>query len=94
MNNQFALPPEQFAREVLYHLQIDIIPTPVIRISWERKGRVEGQADLLIRQLKKKFITVPAEIENRVRSLPPEKLQQLAEAIFDLETFEDVKAFL
>lgn len=32
MNNQSALPPEQFAREVLYHLQIDIIPTPVIRI--------------------------------------------------------------
>jgi len=69
-----------------------------ITTSWERKGRVEGrvegQADLLIRLLKKKFTNVPTEIENQVKALPAEKLQQLAEAIFDLETFEDVKAFL
>ena len=68
-----------------------------ITTSWERKGRaegkVEGQADLLIRQLKKKFDNVPPEIETRVRNLPPEKLQQLAEAMFDLKTIEDVKNF-
>lgn len=65
-----------------------------ITTSWERKGRAEGQADLLIRLLHKKFTNVPPEMENQVKALPPEKLQQLAEAIFDLETIEDVKGFL
>jgi hypothetical protein len=69
-----------------------------ITTSWEQKGRAEGraegQADLLIRQLKKKFANVPAEIENQVRALPTEKLQELAEAIFDLETIKDIKRFL
>lgn len=73
-----------------------------ITTSWEQKGRVqgraegkvEGQADLLIRLLQKKFANVPPEMENQVKSLPAENLQQLAEAIFDLETIEDVKRFL
>ncbi len=65
-----------------------------ITTSWERKGRVEGQADLLIRLLHKKFTNIPPEMENQVKALPAEKLQQLAEAIFDLETIEDVKGFL
>ena len=73
-----------------------------ITTSWEQKGRVkgraegkvEGQADLLILQLKNRFTNMPVEIENQVRILPSEKLQQLAEAIFDLETIEDVKGFL
>ncbi len=65
-----------------------------ITTSWERKGRVEGQADLLIRLLKKKFTDVPAEIENQVKALPAEKSQELAEAIFDLKSIDDVEAFL
>jgi len=77
-----------------------------ITTSWQEKGRIEGkeegrkegivkgQADLLIRQLKKKFTNMPADMESRVRGLSAEKLQQLAEAIFDLETLEDVKSFL
>ncbi len=65
-----------------------------ITTSWERKGRVEGQADLLIRLLKKKFTNVPAEIENQVKALPAQRLQELAEAIFDLKSIDDVKAFL
>lgn len=73
-----------------------------ITTSWQEKGRVEGrmegivegQAGLLIRQLKKKFTHLPAEMEEQVRALPVEKLQQLAEAIFDIKTLEDVKAFL
>ena len=58
------------------------------------EGIVEGQAGLLIRQLKKKFPHLPAEMEEQVRAMPAEKLQQLAEAIFDIKTLEDVKVFL
>jgi len=49
---------------------------------------------LLIRLLHKKFNNVPPEIENQVKALSAEKLQQLAEAIFDLKSIEDIKAFL
>jgi len=81
-----------------------------ITTSWEEKGRVkgrmegrmegkaegkaEGQASLLLRQLKKKFGYLPVEMENRVMSMPVEKLQELAEAIFDLETIDDVNSFI
>jgi len=73
-----------------------------ITTSWEEKGRVkgktegivEGQANILVRLLKKKFSNMSVEMENQVRSLPAEKLQELAEAIFDLETIEEVRAFL
>lgn len=77
-----------------------------ITTSWEQKGkmagraegriegRAEGQADLLIRLLHKRFTTVPKEVENQVRTLPPERLQQLAEAIFDLKSIDDIKTFL
>ena len=70
--------------------------------SWQEKGRkegriegrVEGQANILVRQLKKKFNSMPAKMENQVRSLSAEKLQELAEAIFELEKLEDVQNFL
>lgn len=70
--------------------------------SWEEKGRtkgkiegkIEGQAIIVLRLLKKKFNEIPLPIENKVRMLSEDKLQQLAEAIFDLETIEDLKIFL
>ncbi|MDD4754244.1 MAG: DUF4351 domain-containing protein, partial [Desulfitobacteriaceae bacterium] len=58
------------------------------------EGIAEGQASLLLRQLKKKFGYLPVEMENRVMSMPEEKLQELAEAIFDLETIDDVNSFI
>ena len=65
-----------------------------ITTSWERKGRAEGQAELLIRLLKKKFTNVPSDLENQVRTLPPEKLQQLAETTFDLKSIDDEGFFI
>ena len=59
-----------------------------------KEGIVEGQANILVRQLKKKFNSMSAKMENQVRSLSAEKLQELAEAIFELETLEDVEIFL
>ncbi len=59
-----------------------------------KEGIVEGQANILLRLLKKKFGNIPVEMEERVKSLSMEKLQELAEAIFELETLEDVQNFL
>jgi predicted transposase/invertase (TIGR01784 family) len=65
-----------------------------ITTSWEEKGRVKGQASILLRLLKKKFGNVPVEMENRVMTMPTEKLQNLAEAIFDLGTLDEVDNFI
>jgi len=64
------------------------------RVEGRIEGRVEGQVNILVRLLKKKFSNMPVEIENRVRTLSAERLQELAETIFELETIEDVKTFL
>jgi flagellar biosynthesis/type III secretory pathway protein FliH len=58
------------------------------------EGKVEGQASILLRQLKKKFGYLPVEMENRVMTMPTEKLQNLAEEIFDLGTLDEVDNFI
>ena len=66
--------------------------------SWEEKGRIEGkiegQTEILLKLLKKRLGDVPADMENHIRSLPGDRLEQLAEAIFDLKSIDDVQAFL
>lgn len=74
--------------------------------SWEEKGRIEGrhegkiegtiegQTEILLKQLRKRFSEIPVDMEIRIKKIPGDKLEQLAEAIFDLKTIDDVKAFL
>ncbi len=62
--------------------------------SWEEKGRIEGQTEILLKQLRKRLSEIPVDMENRINKLPGEKLEQLAEAIFDLKTIDDARAFL
>ena len=62
--------------------------------SWEEKGRIEGQAEMLLKQLKKRFGEIPEDMEIRIKKLTEDKLEQLAEAIFDLESIDDVRDFL
>lgn len=83
---------EQLDQEVLKMAKT--LYDPAVEERGRQEGRQEGQADLLLRLLRKKFGPVPAEVEAAVRRLPAEKLQQLAEAIFELATLEEVKAFL
>jgi predicted transposase YdaD len=64
------------------------------RIEGKIEGKIEGQAEMLLRLLKKRFKDMPIELENKVRTLSEAKMAQLAEAIFDLKTIEDVRAFL
>jgi hypothetical protein len=72
-----------------------------ITTSWQEKGRIEGkkegilegQVTILVRLLKKKFENIPVETEDQIRSLPADKLQELAEEIFEMETIEDIQRF-
>jgi len=56
------------------------------------KGRAEGKADLLVRQLRRRFGTLPDHVEHRVRSVETDLLDAWSERIFDARTLEEVFA--
>lgn len=61
------------------------------------KGRQEAitkEKDLIVRQIKRKVGNINIELENRVKSLNIEVIEVLAEAIFDLDTVEDLQNWL
>ena len=59
-----------------------------------RKGKAEGRQEeaiaLILRQLKRRFNTIPAEIEVKINDLPIEKIEELGEALLDFQEEEDL----
>ncbi len=59
-----------------------------------RKGKAEGRQEegisLILRQLKRRFGTIPAEIETKIHKLPIEKLEELGEALLDFQSEQDL----
>ena len=58
------------------------------------EGKQEGEANLLIRQLNRRFQDIPAGLEGQIRSLPLELLESLGEALFDFQSTEDLVIWL
>ncbi len=58
------------------------------------KGKAEGRQEegvsLILRQLKRRFTTIPAEIETKIHNLPVEKLEDLGEALLDFKSEQDL----
>ena len=77
-----------------------------ITTSWHEKGREEGiaqgiaqgitagQVNLLLRQIKKRFGEVPADVEAQIRTLCSEEIEKIGEALFDLAGIDDLKKLL
>ena len=57
------------------------------------EGREEGKAEILIKQLSKKFKSLPKEYIDKILGLSGEKLEQIALDIFDLEKIEDLDKY-
>ena len=59
-----------------------------------RKGKAEGRQEeaiaLILRQLKRRFNTIPAEIEVKINDLTIEKIEELGEALLDFQEEEDL----
>ncbi|GFP76373.1 DUF4351 domain-containing protein [Clostridium fungisolvens] len=55
--------------------------------------RDEGKAEILIKQLNKKFNILPQEYEEKIKNLPSEKIELIATDIFDLEKIEDLEKY-
>jgi len=66
-----------------------------ITTSWHEKGRQEGRQEgyrsILLKQIKKRLGTVPADIEKNVAGMKTEQLDLLAEKIFEIATEEDLR---
>ncbi|MFN5894070.1 MAG: DUF4351 domain-containing protein [Dolichospermum sp.] len=59
-----------------------------------RQEAIVKEKDLIVRQIKRKVGNIDMELENRVKSLNIEVIEVLAEAIFDLDTVEDLQNWL
>jgi hypothetical protein len=65
----------------------DEIFGPVIR-----KGRAEGQMELLLSMIEKRFGPIPPAISQRVEALKPAQLKRLALRLLDAQHIEDLFA--
>jgi predicted transposase YdaD len=64
------------------------------RQEGRRQGRQEGELDLALRQLRRRCGELTPEQVARVRALPLERLEALAEALLDFQGAADLDAWL
>src|SRR5439155_932255 len=62
--------------------------------EWEARGMQRASVAIILRLLGRRFGTVPAEMEARLRELPAEKLETLAEDLLDFTALADLEAWL
>ena len=56
-------------------------------------GKAEGKAELLIKQLTKRFNKVSEEYRKEIRKIPEDTIDIIATEIFDLQSIEDIKKY-
>ncbi len=59
-----------------------------------KQGIQEGEATLVLRILQRKLAAVPAAVAEEIRSLPPQRLEALGEALLEFQSLEDLTAWL
>jgi hypothetical protein len=59
-----------------------------------QEGRQEGQVQLVLRLLRRRVGPVPTKLQDGVRALPPERLEELAEALLDFSSLKDARNWL
>jgi predicted transposase/invertase (TIGR01784 family) len=60
----------------------------------EKRGLVKGQATMLLRLLNRKFGQISPSLRGKVNKLSAKQLENLAEALFDLETIANLSDWL
>ncbi len=60
----------------------------------QQLGRREGESTLVIRQLERRFGSIDTTIQEQIRSLPSDRLEQLAVALLDFVAVTDVTTWL
>ena len=62
--------------------------------SWMKTGIQQGQASMVLRQLKHKFGEINPDVEAQIQQLDSPQLEDLSEALLDFEQLEDLTAWL
>jgi hypothetical protein len=62
--------------------------------SWHEAGRREGAAQIALRQLRRRFGTLPDKMSQRIESLRLTQLEQLAEDLLDFRSAADLDVWL
>jgi len=57
------------------------------------KGINKGKAELLIKQLLKKFKNIPAEYEDKIMNLPINTIDRIGMDIFDINSVEELEEY-
>ena len=60
------------------------------RAEGRAEGRSEGRAELLLRQVRRRFGTVPSDVDARVRSAPDSQVDAWADAVLDARSLDDL----
>ncbi|WP_434305019.1 DUF4351 domain-containing protein [Clostridium botulinum] len=58
-----------------------------------QKGKEKGKAELLIKQLMRKFKKVPNEYKEKIKLLPEETIELIATDIFELNSIEELEQY-
>ncbi len=64
------------------------------RQEGKEEGRQEGKEELIVRQVNRRFGSVPPQVTGRLNSLSADQLNELGEALFDLASFADLENWL
>jgi flagellar biosynthesis/type III secretory pathway protein FliH len=59
-----------------------------------QQGRQQGEAKLVLRQLQRRFGEIPQNLEETIRKLPVERLEDLGLALLDFDTLTDLDNWL
>ena len=102
--NQANLSPQELEalehREIFIHDQrnaLKLARRQGLKEGWEKgqeKGRAEEAKSLILRQLIRKLGTLSEEVQRQVEQLELAMLEELGEALFDLEGIEDLQQWL
>ena len=68
-----------------------------ITTSWMEQGREQGanrEKELIMRQLKRKLGEISPEVETQVKALNIDTVELLGEALFDLDSVDDLTNWL
>jgi len=60
----------------------------------ENRGRQEGELRTILRILDRKFGTLSPQLLNQITVLPIERLDDLADAVLDMQTLDDLVQWL
>jgi len=63
-------------------------------IKSRQEGIVEGQTELILRQIARRTGEIPPEIQTRIQQLSPQLLEDLGEILLDFTSQEDLMAWL